>query len=34
MKKILITGASSYIGVSFENYLKIRATGIRLIPWI
>ena len=22
MKKILITGANSYIGVSFENYLK------------
>lgn len=22
MKKILITGANSYIGVSFENYIK------------
>lgn len=22
MKKVLITGANSYIGVSFENYVK------------
>lgn len=27
MKKILITGANSYIGVSFENYLKTNYTG-------
>ena len=24
MKKVLITGANSYIGVSFENYAKKR----------
>lgn len=35
MKKILITGANSYIGTSFESYIKENfANNILSIQWI
>jgi UDP-glucose 4-epimerase len=34
MKKILITGANSYIGTSFENYIKENFAGRYLVDTV
>ena len=36
MKKILITGANSYIGTSFENFIKEANTGkgLKMPTWL